>query len=270
MFRRAGHDINYMALAGLLEVSGEPGSVPPLVGFQGADISGALQAVVGIEAALLERTKTGEGQFVDISLCESAMILGISALSQGLAGGLVERGKGHLDGGLPNYNIYETADNKYISVGALEPHFWSKFCKFLKADHLIKGSTDEVKAFIASKTYDEWVALSKECDACVEPSLGLHELMHHPQHVAREVFLQPESSQTQLPPQVVLGPRLSNHAAKPLARAAYHGEHNVEVLREIGYGETYLKKIFPLYKSLLHWGKFTANQYVMSSFYKSK
>ena len=192
------------------------------------------QAVIGIQAALLERTKTGEGQFVDISLCESAMILGISALSQGLAGGLVERGKGHLDGGLPNYNIYETADNKYISVGALEPHFWSKFCKFLKADHLIKGSTDEVKAFIASKTYDEWVALSKECDACVEPSLGLHELMHHPQHVAREVFLQPESSQTQLPPQVVLGPRLSNHAAKPLARAAYHGEHNDELLKSLG------------------------------------
>jgi crotonobetainyl-CoA:carnitine CoA-transferase CaiB-like acyl-CoA transferase len=222
--------------------------------------------VVGIQAALIEREKTGKGQFVDISLCESAMILGISSLSQGLSGVLGNRGTGHLDGGLPNYNIYATSDGKYLSVGALEPHFWSKFCRFVQAEYMIKASTEEVKKFIASKTRAEWVSLAKECDACIEPILGVSELTRHPQHVARGVFLHHPTTDTTtatptdditaatgsggvsanvsaitsksdntssiLPPQLVLGPRLSNHPARLLTRASYHGEHNKEVLRE--------------------------------------
>jgi crotonobetainyl-CoA:carnitine CoA-transferase CaiB-like acyl-CoA transferase len=191
-----------------------------------------LQAVIGIQAALLEREKTGKGQFVDVSLCESAMILGISALSQGLAGGLADRGTGHLDGGLPNYNIYATSDGRYLSVGALEPHFWTKFCKFVNAEHLIKASGDEVKDFIATKTYDEWSALAAECDACIEPVLRVSELISHPQHVARGVFLETSTSESGThPPQVVLGPRLSNHPPRWLGRAAYHGEHNEEIFK---------------------------------------
>jgi len=265
--QRAGHDVNYMALAGLLEISGKVGSLPPLVGFQGADIVGSIQAVVGIQAALLEREKTGKGQFVDVSLCESAMILGISSLSQGLAGGLADRGTGHLDGGLPNYNIYETSDGRFLSVGALEPHFWAKFCKFLKAEHLIKGSFDEVKAFIATKTYDEWTALAKECDACVEPVLGVSQLTSHPQHMARDVFLHGTG---EAPPQMVLGPRLSNHSPRLLERAAYHGEHNKEVLRDIGYTESELSALFPYYMSWWYWGKLKVSQYMLGSFYNAK
>ena len=262
-----------MALAGLLEISGQADTLPPLVGFQGADIVGSLQAVVGIQAALLEKARTGKGQFVDVSLCESAMILGISSLSQGLAGGLVDRGTGHLDGGLPNYNIYETSDGKYLSVGALEPHFWAKFCKFVKAEHMIKASTEEVKTFIATKTYDEWVSLSKECDACIEPILGVSELTSHPQHVARGVFLHPSplsAATPPPPPQMVLGPRLSNHSPRLLGRAAYHGEHNKEVLREVGFSESELSRLFPFYKSILYWGKLQVSQYLLGSFYNAK
>lgn len=187
--------------------------------------------MVGIQAALIEREKTGRGQFVDISLCESAMVLGISALSQGLADSPVVRGAGHLDGGLPNYNIYTTSDGRYLSVGALEPHFWSKFCKFVKAENMIKASADEVKQFIATKTYEEWSALAKACDVCIEPILRVSELASHPQHAARGVFLQhPPGSR--LPPQLVLGPRLSNHTPRLLERAAYHGEHNKEIFEE--------------------------------------
>ena len=276
--RRAGHDVNYMALAGLLEISGQVGTLPPLVGFQGADIVGSLQAVVGIQAALLEREKTGKGQFVDVSLCESAMILGISSLSQGLAGGLGDRGTGHLDGGLPNYNIYATSDGKYLSVGALEPHFWSKFCKFVKADHLIQASTEEVAAFVATKTYAEWACLAKECDACIEPILGVSELTSHPQHVARGVFLhhppsdggEGQAAVPAAPPQLVLGPRLSNHSPRLLSRASYHGEHNKEVLREVGYSESELSQLFPFYKSIWYWGKIKLSQYLLGSFYNAK
>lgn len=234
-----------MALAGLLEVSGPAGSRPPLVGFQGADITGSLQAVVGIQAALLEKEKTGKGQFVDVSLCESAMILGISSMSQGLAGGQENRGSGHLDGGLPNYNIYETSDSRYVSVGALEPHFWTKFCHFMGAEQLMKASEQEVAAFFAARTYDEWSALFRECDSCVEPILGVSELIDHPQHAARGVFLYPpgdcadtfRNEESAIPPQVVLGPRLSNHPPRLLKRAAYPGEHNEEVLKEAGVPE---------------------------------
>eukprot|EP00604_Paraphysomonas_vestita_P001414 CAMPEP_0174823788 /NCGR_PEP_ID=MMETSP1107-20130205/27627_1 /TAXON_ID=36770 /ORGANISM="Paraphysomonas vestita, Strain GFlagA" /LENGTH=155 /DNA_ID=CAMNT_0016047819 /DNA_START=1 /DNA_END=465 /DNA_ORIENTATION=- len=122
--KRAGHDINYMALAGMIGLSGKSGTVPPLPGFQGADASGAMQAVIGIQSAIIERFTTNVGQFVDVSLTEAAMALAVPSLAAQIASKDMERGTSLLDGGIINYNIYETKDQKYITVGALEDHFW--------------------------------------------------------------------------------------------------------------------------------------------------
>jgi crotonobetainyl-CoA:carnitine CoA-transferase CaiB-like acyl-CoA transferase len=264
--RRAGHDVNYMALAGMIGLSGKPQTVPPLPGFQGADASGALQvcsslssfsillivpkAVIGIQSALIERFSTNLGQYVDISLTEAAMALAVPSLATHLASGGFERGVSSLDGGLINYNIYETKDGKYLTVGALEEHFWKNFCDHIGAKHLLpKGkelSPEQVQdatTLFQSKTLEEWIEISHQCDACLEPVLKPVELVSHPQHVARNVFIHsppPPAASTaspsppQLPPQILLGPRLSNHPGEYLQRARKLGEDTDEVMREDG------------------------------------
>ena len=96
--------------------------------------------MIGIQSALIERFNTNRGQYIDISLTESAMALAVPTLAAHLATGGLERGVSQLDGGIANYNIYETKDGKYLTVGALEDHFWKKFCDHIGAQHLISSS----------------------------------------------------------------------------------------------------------------------------------
>ena len=218
MARRAGHDINYMAISGLLGLSGSDGTSPPLPGFQAADAAGALQAVIGIQAAIIEKlmhsnksnrshSKRPEAQHIDISLCESSMALAVPALVNGLAGGDTTRGVGYLDGGLPNYQVYETSDGWYISVGALEPHFWAKLIDHLHitrmtstgADDIVDAgvggnspnflSKDETVELFRSKSLAEWMSISEQCDVCLEPIIDVKSLPTHPQHAHRDVFI---------------------------------------------------------------------------------
>lgn len=184
------------------------------------------------------------------------MALAVPSLATHLATGGIERGTSHLDGGLINYNIYETKDGKYLTVGALEDHFWKKFCEHVGAPHLIvpsgrppcnnyftlnldkQGSSQlvaETEALFRSKTLQEWLVISQECDACLEPVWNPSELVSHPQHVARNVFLRSSDSSGKIPPQMVLGPRLSNNPEVYLNRASKLGEHTNEVMQEGGY-----------------------------------
>jgi alpha-methylacyl-CoA racemase len=223
------------------------------------------QAVIGIQSALIERFSTNLGQHVDISLTESAMALAVPALATHLASeGGFDRGVSSLDGGLINYNLYETLDGKYLSVGALEDHFWKQFCDHVGAKHLLprasapspshgkekkKEQMEEQErqaiTLFRSKTLEEWVAISQQCDVCLEPVLQPMELVSHPQHVARNVFIPSPPSATptdsssppspsRLPPQILLGPRLSNHPGEYLQRARKLGEDTDEVMREDG------------------------------------
>ena len=268
--KRAGHDVNYMAIAGLLGLSGAEHTLPPLPGFQAADAAGALQAVIGIQAAIIEKMTTGKGQFVDISLCESSMALAVPSLVNGLTGGDTTRGRGFLDGGLPNYAIYGTRDGQYLSVGALEPHFWLKLLTYLNISPESVTSESTVQLF-SSKSMSEWLVIANECDVCIEPVLDVCAVPAHPQHVQRNVFISYPPGEVEpvsvvvpttgksvggagsvldrehstvdeagaaknsiLPKQLVLGPRLSNHAAVPLRRASKFGEHSLSVLQETG------------------------------------
>lgn len=195
----AGHDINLQAVSGLLGLTGTRAGHPaisqvPLAGFAG----GAMYTVVAILLALLHREKTGLGQFCDIAMLDSA----ISYLSSGLAawsgyGELPRMGNDVLTGGNPTYNVYETSDHLYVTLGALEPKFWEGFCRKAERLEWIDKVNDpnnhsqlveEVGSLFKTRTRDEWVDLFKNEDICFSPVLSLEEMTGHPQVKARQMI----------------------------------------------------------------------------------
>lgn len=184
---RAGHDLNYMALTGLLAANGAAGGPPVPFGVQVADLGGGMLAAIGILAALLGRDKSGEGQFLDIGLFDAAMSwAGTMAGATHVAGNPVERGKMQLNGGMACYNVYETSDGKFITLGAIEGHFWSAICKVLEREDLSSMAYEadaipDVAAVIKTRTLDEWLERFKAADACVEPVKDFADVFSNPQ-----------------------------------------------------------------------------------------
>ncbi|MDX8525861.1 CaiB/BaiF CoA-transferase family protein [Mesorhizobium sp. MSK_1335] len=198
---RAGHDITYLAYAGLLHAIGRRDAppVPPLnlVADQGG---GAMMLIAGLLAALFQRARTGKGQVIDASMIEGASMLA-APIHAYMAAGLWSDGRGEnlLDSGAPFYDTYETADARHIAVGCLEPRFFAEFARLLPLDeHFVGGQHDRslwpaMRAAIAGrikqKTRDEWAALFAATDACVAPVLSLVEARHHPHNRARQSFV---------------------------------------------------------------------------------
>ena len=198
---RAGHDINYLALAGVAAHSGRKGNGPPPLGIQVADVAGGSHhAVMGILAAVIHRNQTGEGQFVDISMTDAAFALNAMAGAAELAGGQPQQPEGAMLNGGSFYDYYQTADNRWLSIGSLEPQFSSRLCDILGiADMKSYGLSqnpghqqklkEAIKQAIAGKTLQEWQALFSDQDACVEPVLTISEAAAHPQLQARDMVI---------------------------------------------------------------------------------
>lgn len=195
-----GHDLNYISYAGLLDLMGESGGEPTVPPTTIADIAGgALPATIGILMSLFHRKETGEGQFVDIGMMDGVIPLLQTVLPDFLASGnLPKRGEQMLDGGHANYNVYETKDGRYLSVGAVEEKFWVTFCETierkdliphlfgpLRQQHQMKADIQEV---IINKTMAEWVEAFSEVEACVTPVNTLEEMVNDPQVIAREMI----------------------------------------------------------------------------------
>lgn len=182
---RVGHDINYLAITGGLAAIGEPGRKPVVPLNLVADFGGGgMLCVVGILAALVERTSSGEGQVVDAAMCDGANLL--LAMAHGMrAAGMWrdERGTNLLDGGAPFYDTYRCADGGYVAVGALEPQFWAALVTTLGLSDLPaqhdRDRWPELRARLtetfASKSRDEWAGVFADIDACVTPVLTLSE-----------------------------------------------------------------------------------------------
>ena len=196
---RAGHDINYLARAGVLGVTGPADGPPAVSGVQMADVAGgAMWAVIGVLAALQRRAATGEGGVVDIAMCEGALPLAAFALGAITAGEPgPPRGDSVLDGGIAPYNTYRTRDGQSVALGALEPKFLMAFAAGagveLDGDALRPGAHQRaLKArfaeVFASRTRAEWEAFARAHDCCLEPVLAPEELVDDPQHLARAVF----------------------------------------------------------------------------------
>jgi alpha-methylacyl-CoA racemase len=241
MARMAGHDINYIAVAGALDPIGHAGErpVPPLnlVGDFGG---GGMLLALGILAALYERSGSGQGQVVDAAMVDGASLL--TSFIHGMRGqGLWqdERGTNLLDSGAPFYDTYETADGGYMSVGAIEPQFYAALLHGLGlGGEELPGQLDrerwpEVKArfteVFKQRTRDEWTAIFDGTDACVAPVLGLGEAPAHPHNAARAGFVD-VGGLTQPAP----APRFSRTTAETPDPPVRAGEHTDAALAEIG------------------------------------
>ena len=244
--QRPGHDINYLATAGLLAAMG-PADGPPAIPLNlVADYAGgALHAVIGILAALMARQRTGRGQLIDISMTEAVMSLLGPALGYHLATGHVpHRGAEALDGGAPFYGVYQTRDGGWLSVGAVEPWFFANLCRALGRDELIEHQFDrsrwpemrrQLADTFASRSRDEWLAVLDGCEACVAPVLGYGELRTHPQHRARGVFQEMPGDHAPSATQVAPAIRLSDTPARLDRAAGKPFEQTDEVLAALGY-----------------------------------
>jgi len=240
---RAGHDLNYIALAGVLGMTGAAGAAPMMPGVQIADLAGgALWGATAILGALVGRGRTGKGAHLDISMTEGAMALLAAELGNMDCGAKPTRGVETLNGGLAMYGVYRTADDRYLAVGSLEPKFWIALNTALgrKPDvseiigDAAKQATTraDLAAIFATKPAAEWTQLLGAHDCCVELVLEPSELPSHPLHAAREVFFSIDGGTGVGPIAQLRTPVGAPANASPPPRL---GEHTHEVLGEYGF-----------------------------------
>jgi len=246
---RAGHDLNYLALAGVMSHTGRKDSGPVPPGVQVADVGGgSLGAVTGILAAVIHRQVTGEGQMVDISMFDMSIAWHSHVVSAFLVGGTVpDYESWNLNGG-GFYDCYETADGRYLSVGSLEPQFWQGFCAAIGRPKLIEPGLaavpgqvadlkGEIGAVIRGRTLAEWTAVFAEYDVCVEPVLTVPEMLEHPQTQARGMVVEVVQGNGRGQQQIASPYKFSRSQPAYRHTGVQTGSHSQEVLRELGYSE---------------------------------
>lgn len=255
----AGHDINYMSRSGIISQAGRRESGPSLMNFQIADIAvGSMNSVIGILAAVNYRKNTGKGQYIDVAMMDGCVPFNSLDGAGFLVSGKEPKREGERLNGGCIYDFYETKDGEYLSVGSLEPQFWSRFCTAIGREDLIEGTVyppniDEVKAeirgILKTKTRDEWVEVFSHYDACVQPVLNLKEaLLEDEQVKEREMVvdvklpLHEDVSVKQLATAVKLSecPCEYKFAGYPA------GYHTKEVIEQLGmdYAELKAKGVF--------------------------
>ena len=245
--KMAGHDINYLATSGILSRLGRKNE-PPIapINLLADFAGGGLTCAMGIMAALLERSTSGQGQIIDSNMVEGAAYAGSWIyLSQKMMIWGQPRGENVLDTGAHFYETYETKDGKHMAVGAIEPQFYAELLSKIGSDfdefpQLIGPDSDDLKIKLANvfktKTRDEWSEIFDGSDACVTPVLELNEAPEHPHNKARESFVKNHAGDMMAP---IPAPRLSRTPA--IANVSISepdmGANTDEILSEFGYGQ---------------------------------
>lgn len=248
----AGHDINYLGYAGVLDATGQRGGTPALANVQIADLlGGAATAAIGILGALLGAQRSGAGRYVDVAMADAVLAHQIAALgSLEDTGGVAPRGEDLLTGGVPCYGVYETRDGRWLAVGALEAKFWRVLCEALDCADLVARqfatgaegarARDTLAGIFGAHTRDEWCERLAGVDCCVTPVLSFAEALADPHHAARGVIVQRPDGSRQYAPPFALAP-----GAFVVTRdAPRQGEHTRDVLREAGYADTAIDALF--------------------------
>ncbi|MCX7163370.1 MAG: CaiB/BaiF CoA-transferase family protein [Betaproteobacteria bacterium] len=244
----AGHDLNFIATAGLLDQigtrDGESSGAPAIPNLQIGDLlGGALTPLLGVLAAVIGAKATGQGSHVDVAMTDAVLAHTVFPLAATLAHGRpAPRGADLLTGGVPCYGVYRTADDRYLAVGALEPKFWQAFCAAIGRSDLAPFglATDsegrrvkaELAALIASQPLAHWQPLVAAVDCCVTPVLRLDETLQHPQVVAREMVVEVGGTKQYAPPFKLSAWPWANATAAPAA-----GADSDAVLAAAGYAE---------------------------------
>lgn len=243
---RAGHDINYLAISGVLSYCGKDGE-PVLPGVQIGDIGGgSLLAAFSIAMALYMREKTGRGDFIDVSMTDGLLLFHALRWGKFLADGKVPQpGDDMLNHGLACYNVYRTKDGRYMTLGALEPQFWKAFCEavghpewnnpsYFECGEHQKPLMEAISRIFAEKTQAEWIEFFSNVDCCCEPVRNLDEVVNDRELEARGMVVSVMDAYSRAFRQLGVVLRCKNMQGRVVKPAPKLGEHTVEVLESIG------------------------------------
>jgi alpha-methylacyl-CoA racemase len=249
------HDMNYLSLAGVLNLIGEPDRKPVIPLNLVADYAGAsLHGALGIMLALFARERTGRGQHVDVSYLDTTVSLLAATpnmrffFSDGMA---PRRGEGFLGGSYPYYAIYETRDGKLLTIGCTEPWLWENFCRAIgrpdlarfarKADQFVRAANaeeqaarEEIEGIIRTRDRDEWYDLLVKADVCVGKVYDVEEMVQDPQINHRQMIIDVEHPTLGRARQFGVAIKLSDTPGEARTAAPLAGEHTDEVLRGLG------------------------------------
>ena len=241
----AGHDINYLGYAGVLDQIGSAGGNPAIPNFQIADLlGGAMTAAMGILAVVIEAQRTGQGRYIDVSMTDSVLAHTYFAMLRlNDAGQSAPRGTDLLSGGLPCYATYRCADGKHMAVGALEGKFWKTACEVLGHPDWLKRQWDaslrgELAELFATRPRDEWARLFAAVDCCITPILSPEEALANEQISARQMVLNVDGLTQFAPPLKMSGFEFSIRQPAPKA-----GEHNAAILAAAGYSTDEIQRL---------------------------
>ncbi len=248
-----GHDLNYIATAGVLSILGRPGQLPTIPHNLIADYAaGGMQGAIGILAALMARNRTGGGQYVDISMMDGSVALLAQTFSSFFANGrLPKPGETPLDGAIPNYNVYETKDGKIITIGAIEPWFFANLCRALGCEDFIEHEYNsakraEIHEFFTrtfrTRTRDEWFEILSKTDICVGKMNTLDEVESDPQVRARKMIVELDGPDGLKVKQVGISVKLSETPGSIRSLAPKLGQHTNEIMRDLGYSDAQIEK----------------------------
>jgi crotonobetainyl-CoA:carnitine CoA-transferase CaiB-like acyl-CoA transferase len=258
-----GHDINYIAMAGVLGLIGFSERSPAVPLNLVADFAGAaLYGALGISIALVARNRTGEGQYIDMAYIDGAVSL-MTWFNCGyfFDGSMLKRGESWLHGVYPYYGVYETKDAKYITIGCLEPHFWENLCRFLGKEEYIPyrfavehtfhkpedAKWDEIRSSLQqiflTKTRDEWFELLIRNDVPAGKVYAPDEVFSDPQVLHRQMVIELEHPTLGRIKQVGIAPKLSSTPGRVRSLSPLPGEQTDEILRELGYKRKEIKNL---------------------------
>jgi alpha-methylacyl-CoA racemase len=247
----AGHDINYIALAGVLEHLGRAGEKPtPPVNLVGDFGGGGMLLAFGVVCGLLEASRSGEGQVVDAAMVDgSAILMTMMWGFKAMGWWEPERGTNVLDTGAWYYDTYECADGRFISLGSLEAQFFQALLRTTGLDAaddvphpMDKSRWPEMKErlaeIIGAKTRDEWCQIMEGEDVCFAPVLAMDEAASHPHNAARQTFVEVEGITQPAP-----APRFSRTAPEIQRPPSHPGQHTDDVLADFGFDESEIAKL---------------------------
>jgi alpha-methylacyl-CoA racemase len=248
--RAAGHDINYIALAGALEPIGRRGEAPvPPLNLVGDFGGGGMLLAFGVVCGVLEAQRSGQGQVIDAAMVDgAAALMTMTHAFRAMGIWNDERGTNILDTGAHFYDVYETADGKYVSIGSIEPQFYAELLRLTGLDGedlpwqhdraQWPALKERMAAVFRTKTRDEWCELMEGTDVCFAPVLSIPEAIEHPHNVHRGTFVEVAGI-----PQPGPAPRFSRTAPEITAPPPHAGQHTDDVLAAAGFDADRIAKL---------------------------
>lgn len=249
-----GHDLNYISIGGVLGMVGQKDGPPTIpVNIIGDYAGGGLFGAFSILAAVISRNATGKGQYIDMAMSDGVLSLANLAACDFVSSGKPPKpGEYFLNGSLPCYNVYQTSDGKWLSIGCMEPWFWSNLCRLLGCEEYAKEQFNEklfpqmfafLRGKLREKTRDEWFALFAPEDVCATPVYGIEEAIDDPHNLARQMVVELDDDEFGKIRQVGIAPKFSDTPGEVRTLPPDPGQHTREILLEAGYSDEEIERL---------------------------